>query len=527
MIPSYEYISTSYAVLPKSLIVLLTGLVLPIVYFLYHCLASSISQHSLATQEHCQPAPRLPQKKLLLGLDTLLETVHAVKSKTYLQTILRSYQEQSYTYSKRFLFSSSICTVAPENLKAILSTRFQDYGITSARKDAFRPLIGQNILLAEGAEWTHARAMLRPSFSKKQIGDLEMFEEHVHILIHEIRRQDGSVVHLKDLFISLTADVTTDSMFGESINSLKSPRLSSLMQAFQDAQFGCESRARLGKLAIFTPQREFYKNRRIVRQYLEQHVEKGLQHLQNQKERDHGPNSLASKESRYVLLHELVKTPASKSRLRDELLTIFFAGRDTTASLLSSLFFNLAKRPIIWHRLRIDVTPLHGEKPTYAQLQKLSYCRNCLNETLRLHPPLPHNARVALTDTVLPIGGGPTGRFPILVPRGTTVMFHASALHRRPDLWGEDASVFRPERWEEQAANDTAWKFLPFSAGPRQCIGQGLGWTLALYTLVRLAQAFERLESEDITGEWIENLGVVCFPEGRVGVSLTGAGEID
>ena len=525
MIPSYEYSGTSDGLFPPSLIILLTGLVLPTtLYFLYHFLASSRSQHTLATRENCQRAPHLPQKKLFLGLDTLLETVHAIKSKTYLQKILRSYREQGYTYSKSFLFSSSICTVAPENLKAILSTNFKDYGITSARKDAFRPLIGQNILLAEGTEWTHARAMLRPSFSKKQFSDLNMFEEHVHVLIHAIRRQQGCIVPLKDLFLNLTADVTTHSMFGESINSLSSPHLNSIMQAFQDAQYGCENRGRLGKFAMFTPQRKFYRSRRIVRQYLEEHVEKGLKSLQTQTERDRDPDTLAKKESRYVLLDELVKTPASKTRLRDELLTIFFAGRDTTASLLSSLFFNLAKRPSIWHRLRIDVAPLHDETPALAQLQKLSYCTYCLNETLRLHPPLPHNARVALVDTILPVGGGPSGRSPVLVPRGTAVEFHASALHRRSDLWGEDASEFRPERWEKQTANDTAWRFLPFSAGPRQCIGQGLGWTLALYTLVRLVQTFESLESEDMTGEWTENLGVVCFPEGRVGVRMTAAG---
>jgi cytochrome P450 len=109
---------------------------------------------------------------------------------------------------------------------------------------------------------------------------------------------------------------------------------------------------------------------------------------------------------------------------------------------------------------------------------------------LRLHPAQPSNSRIASKDTILPTGGGPDGQSPVFVPKGSMVHFAAFALHRRPDLWGDDAEEFRPERWvnEKQSwvredpsdlaflpdsgtGTDQRQKFIPFLKGPRNCIG--------------------------------------------------------
>ena len=69
---------------------------------------------------------------------------------------------------------------------------------------------------------------------------------------------------------------------------------------------------------------------------------------------------------------------------------------------------------------------------------------------LRLHPPVPVNTRTALRTTVLPTGGGPDRQSSILIPKGTEVAYSPYTLHRRPDLFGMDAELFRPERWDEE-----------------------------------------------------------------------------
>lgn len=88
---------------------------------------------------------------------------------------------------------------------------------------------------------------------------------------------------------------------------------------------------------------------------------------------------------------------------------------------------------------------------------------------LRLWPPVPINHRTAETDTVLPRGGGSDGTSPMLIAKGTLVAYSLYAMHRRTDLYGDDAEDFCPERWEHLTPG---WEFLPFHGGPRTCLGR-------------------------------------------------------
>ena len=187
--------------------------------------------------------------------------------------------------------------------------------------------------------------------------------------------------------------------------------------------------------------------------------------------------------SRYVFLHELVSQTSDTVTIRSELLNILLAGRDTTASLLSNVWFELANRPHVWRRLRREVdTSLEdagGQLPTFEKLKEMKYLRAVLNESLRLHPVVPENGRQAEVDTVLPVGGGKDGRDPVFVAKGQTVHWSLYTMHRRKDLYGEDAESFVPERWldegedgEKRKGLRVGWEYLPFNGGPRICIGR-------------------------------------------------------
>ena len=356
---------------------LLGSLAIASVYSLHRFIRLRTTRRMLIHQNACKPPRKYPQKAFLLGLDTLRDAVLALRSKTFLIRLRRLYNENGNTFSMHSLGSTTVYTIEAENLKYVLSANPKEFGITRTRKDAFGPFLGHNILAAEGAEWVKARAFLRPSFARKQISDVARFDVHVKNLIGALPHDDGLTVDLKALFLCLTADITTDLMFGESINSLRSESFPGFMEAFQDAQFGCEDRARWGKLANFIPQPLFYKSVRLIHEYMDGHVEKGLQYSLSP--------GVAEKEvetdGRYVLLKELGKVISDRKLLRDELLTIFFAGRDTTASLLCSTFFTLARRPDIWQKLRSEVAQLAGAKPTFTQLNQMSYTKNVLNES--------------------------------------------------------------------------------------------------------------------------------------------------
>ncbi len=127
-------------------------------------------------------------------------------------------------------------------------------------------------------------------------------------------------------------------------------------------------------------------------------------------------------------------------------MNILVAGRDTTASLLSSLFFTLAQRLDVYSKLQEEVAYLKERSSTYEDIKEMKYLNYTIKEALRLHSLLPLNTRVANKDTTLPVGGGFDGQSQIYVRRGQMVVYQIYTLHRRVDLWGLDADEFRPER---------------------------------------------------------------------------------
>jgi cytochrome P450 len=125
-------------------------------------------------------------------------------------------------------------------------------------------------------------------------------------------------------------------------------------------------------------------------------------------------------------------------------------------------------------------------------------------QALRLYPSVPINIRFATRATVLPRGGGPDGSSPVLIRRGMGVTYSPYHMHRRKDLWGEDANDFRPERWEDPHLADAKWLqwgYLPFNAGGRICLGKDLALMEASYGIIRIIQAFPHLRLPPDT-EW-------------------------
>ena len=175
----------------------------------------------------------------------------------------------------------------------------------------------------------------------------------------------------------------------------------------------------------------------------------------------------------YIFLDAVAQQTRDPEVLRAQLLNILLAGRDTTASLLSWLFHQLLRNPEIFAKLRQTVVDTFGtyEEPqdiSFATLKGCQYLQLCINETLRLWTVVPGNGRRTTRDTTLPRGGGPDGNSPIFVAANTQVDYSIHVMHRRKDLWGEDADKFRPERFIGRKAKET-FDYLPFNGGPRIC----------------------------------------------------------
>jgi hypothetical protein len=200
-----------------------------------------------------------------------------------------------------------------------------------------------------------------------------------------------------------------------------------------------------------------------------------------------------------VFLAELVKSTRDPLELRSQLLNILLAGRDTTAGLLGWTFYVLARNPAAYAKLRKVILDTFGtySNPrdiTFANLKACGHLQHVLSEILRLYATVPLNSRRATRDTTLPRGGGPDGLSPVYIRKDQEVNYAVHIMHRRKDIWGEDADEFRPERWE---GKKVGWEFLPFNGGPRICLGQQFALTEAGFVIVRLAQRFGGVENLD------------------------------
>ncbi|HJR70606.1 MAG TPA: cytochrome P450 [Gammaproteobacteria bacterium] len=169
--------------------------------------------------------------------------------------------------------------------------------------------------------------------------------------------------------------------------------------------------------------------------------------------------------------------------LRDQLLTVFFAGHETTASSLSWIHYLLDRHPEARRKLRDEVdTVLGGRAPTMADLDRLVYTEQVVNEALRLYSPIHSLSRVALEDDT--IGG-------YHVPKGTTIYVSLYATHRLPSLW-PDPDRFDPERFTaENVERRPRFAFIPFAAGHRNCVGASLGVVELKIAVAMIAQRYE------------------------------------
>ncbi|KAF3905685.1 hypothetical protein ABW21_db0209876 [Orbilia brochopaga] len=452
--------------------------------------------------------PRHLVTNLPFGVDHLSMVVKQAKRQDLPEFYRWNYDEFGDTFVVKMIGSTTVSTRDPRNIQALLATRFRDFGVEELRKGTFRPLIGvDGIFSVDNQKWEHARALLRPQFSRQQISQLEDLEDHVRDLAACM--PDGEVVELQALFFELTMDTATHFLFGESTNILAhrestmrgnvdnttaEPQGNAIAHAFDNSQVHLLFRSFLKGFHNWHNPKDLQDSVKLLHDLTDSYV---YQAIRRNKTGDLQPGE---KPGKYVFLQELVKDTQDPLVLRSNLLSLLLAGRDTTACLLGWTFYALTRNPEVEQKLRAAIERDFGNdtsRITFESLKNCKYLQWVMDESLRLYPPVPINRRAAVRDTWLPTGGGPEGKDPIFVPKGAFVEHSAYAMHRRADIWGDDANWFRPERWGEGRSKGFHWEYLPFNGGPRICLGQQYALTEAGYTIVRLFQTFRRFESAE------------------------------
>ncbi|POR31627.1 Cytochrome P450 52A1 [Tolypocladium paradoxum] len=416
-----------------------------------------------------------------------------------------------WTAEARVAGQRVVFTADPDNVKAMLATQFGDFGKGEPFHREWEEFLGDGIFTTDGARWHSSRQLIRPQFTRDRVSDLECFESHVATLFRamanggpldgegqavDAARRDGRVVDISDLFYRYTLDVATDFLLGTDVKSLSTPR-QEFAEAFNEAQRIQNLITRTSKLRWLVPKFAFRACLRVINGFVHGFIERALRLTPAELARS--PDAKGRRG--YTFLHELARFTRDPKVIRDQVVAVLLAARDTTAATLSWAVYELARHPGALARLRAEILDAVGPDapPTYEHLKSMPYLKAVLNETLRLYPAVPFNVRLALRDTTLPRGGGPDGSEPMPVLKDTPVGYSPLVMQRRADLYPPvsdvfaDPAVFSPERWAHW--HPRPHEYIPFNAGPRICIGQQFALAEMGYVLVRMFQRFSRLDS--------------------------------
>jgi cytochrome P450 len=236
---------------------------------------------------------------------------------------------------------------------------------------------------------------------------------------------------------------------------------------------------------------------------------------------------------RETFLDALARFTRDPRVLRDQLVAVLLAGRDTTAGTLSFTLFELSRHPEVVSKLRAEIRDRLGlgadaQKPSYTDLKEMKYLNAVMHETMRVYPVVPFNVRYSLRDTTLPRGGGPDGLDPIGVRADTRIIYSTMLMQRDPDLYDgpESENYFDPAKWIPDrwvsGWQPRPWQFIPFNGGPRICIGQQFATIEMGYTIIRILQAYEKIIALPVGGkEKVED------PKLRFEVTLSPGSELN
>ncbi|KAF8164775.1 cytochrome P450 monooxygenase pc-1 [Crassisporium funariophilum] len=443
------------------------------------------------------------------------------------------------TVTLRLLTDNRILTAEPENIKAMLATQFDSFDKGTMFNSIFDSLLGEGVFNADGEMWKFHRAMTRPFFTRERISDFDIYDRHCESSLRQAKARlaEGFPIEFQDLVSRFTLDSATEFLFGHDVGSLGAaipyPSSSSkaaynsasydkhpstvFLKAFTEGQILVSQRSMFGG---DWPMTEFWgdtikPHRKIIDGFTGPLMKEALAKRELELASKNGADVKNTEEDN--LLAHLVQHTQDEKILKDELLNLLVAGRDTTMGLLTFAFYMLTEHPDIEKRLREEILDKVGPqgRPTYDHMRDMKFMRAFINEVLRLYPSVPMDSRVSTKGVVWPAKA--PGSKPIYVPEGTTCIYSVLIMHRRTDLWGPDAHKFDPDRFLDERVHKyltpNPFIFCPFNAGPRICLGQQFAYHEATFFLVRLLQQFtgfklEKSENIQPPADWAKCSGL-------------------
>ena len=361
-------------------------------------------------------------------------------------------------------------------------------------------IFGTGLLTSEGEFWLRQRRLSAPAFHPDRIATYGgVMVSYADRLVDEWR--DGEVRDVHRDMMRVTMEIVSKTLFDADVES----DVDELGRAFELVLREVAVRFRRPfKIPDWIPTPGNLRYRRGIRR-LERLIRRILA------ERRAAPGDRGDLLSMLMSARDDDGNAMSDTQLRDELVTLFLAGHETTAIALSWTWHLLAQHPLVKDRL---VAELFGEldrRPAkVADLPRLPFADAVVKETIRLYPPAYVLGREALADCEI---GGYT------IPAGATIFMSPWVMHRDP-RWFTSPEKFLPERWlDGLAARLPRFAYMPFGGGPRICIGDRFAMMEAVLVLATIARRFrlERTSDADV----IPFASITLRPEGGVWMKLS------
>ena len=353
----------------------------------------------------------------------------------------------------------------------------EDVLVNNARKfhkgrvlQANKGVFGEGLLTSEGSFWLRQRRLAQPAFHRARIATYaETMVQYTQRLLESWH--DGEERDIHEEMMRVTLQIVGKTLFDADVT--KDAR-----EVGQSLELLMELSADFGKAIMipeWVPTLHNLRKSRAIRK-LDKIIYRIIED-RRKSERDTGDLL-----SMLLAARDDDGSRMTDKQLRDESITLFLAGHETTANALSWTWWLLAQNPEAENKLHAELdTLLAGRAPTLDDVPKLKYSEQVLTESLRLYPPAWGTARIAMEDHEI-------GRYHI--PKGAGVSLTQWTMHRDP-RWFTDPEVFRPERWEDGLAKRLPrFAYFPFGGGPRQFIGNTFALMEATLVLATIAQKF-------------------------------------
>ncbi|GME31785.1 Cytochrome P450 [Neofusicoccum parvum] len=403
-----------------------------------------------------------------------------------------------------------VVRVNPDELSYAKDVWRDIYGHRSSSKEAFEKdvgflgpdLVGNNGLVRARGNENHGRIrkVFSHAFSDRALKDQEpIFQQYVDQLVGNIRRmlqQDPKAkVPISDLYNFTTFDVMGDLTFGEPLGLLSNGKYSAWVAAI----FGSLQLVIIGRILRWYP----LLNRSFQFLLSKENKEKRRQQVNYSVERV--DKRLARGESDRPDIWTCISKQKEENRLsypemQSSASTFMIAGTETTATLLSGLTFLLLKYPDVYAKLVHEIRSAFNsaDEINMNTLAQMEYTNACIEEALRMYPPVPVGMPRVTPSKGAIVGGQP-------VPAGTVVSIsNLTAYHSERNFYLADQ--FIPERWlgDPRFASDNKNVLQPFSYGPRNCIGKNLAYHEMRVVLVKVLYNFEFENLCEESENWID-----------------------